>query len=105
MLETMLEIDGFEVVGSAATGEAAMAAVGEHAPDVVIVDYRMPGLDGLETARRLRAARADQAIILYTAYADPDIEREAAEIGVAVCLGKVEGIGTLEQEIRRLAPR
>jgi DNA-binding NarL/FixJ family response regulator len=102
MLTTMLAVDGFDVVGSAADGAGAIAAAAEHAPDVVVVDYRMPAMDGLETARRLKEHRPDQHVIVYTAFIDEELERAAAEIGVALCLGKVEGIGPLEQEIRRL---
>lgn len=102
LLTTMLTVDGFEVIASE-DGEAAIVAAKEHEPDVVVLDYRMPGLDGVETARRLRADRPDQKMIIYTSFVDPDLEREAATIGVALCLGKAEGIGPLEQEIRRLA--
>ena len=102
MLTTMLAVDGFEVVASASDGPGAVAAAAEHAPDVVVVDYRMPRMDGLETARRLKDQRPDQHVIVYTAFIDEDLEKQAAEIGVALCLGKVEGLGPLEQEIRRL---
>ena len=102
MLTTMLAVDGFEVVGSAADGPTAVAAAAEHMPDVVVVDYRMPRMDGLETAKRMKEHRPDQHVIVYTAFIDEDLEKQAAEIGVALCLGKVEGIGPLEQEIRRL---
>ena len=102
MLTRMLEMDGFEVVGHAAGGAAAVHAVVDDEPDVVVIDYKMPDIDGLELARRIRERRPDQQVILYTAFVDEHIERAAAEIGVAVCVGKVEGIGSLEQEIRRL---
>ena len=103
MLTTMLSVDGFEVVGGAADGAGALEAIEQADPDVVVIDYKMPAMDGLETARRIRAKRPDQHVILYTAFADPEVEAACAEIGVAVCLGKVEGLGALEQEIRRLA--
>jgi DNA-binding NarL/FixJ family response regulator len=102
MLTTMLAVDGFEVVGSASDGPSALSAAAEHTPDVVVVDYRMPRMDGLETARRLKEHRPEQHVILYTAFIDESLEHDAAEIGVALCLGKVEGLGPLEQEIRRL---
>jgi DNA-binding NarL/FixJ family response regulator len=102
MLTTMLAVDGFEVVGSAADGPAAVSAAAESDPDVVVVDYRMPRMDGLETARRLKEQRPGQHVILYTAFIDPELEQAAADIGVALCLGKVEGLAPLEQEIRRL---
>jgi CheY-like chemotaxis protein len=103
MLTTMLSVDGFEVVGGASDGPSAIEAVTTGQPDVVVIDYKMPAMDGLETARRIRADHPTQHVILYTAFADPEVEAAAAEIGVAVCLGKVEGLGPLEQEIRRLA--
>lgn len=101
-LQTMLELDGFEVVGAAADGETAVALAAETDPHVVVMDLRMPGIDGLEATRRLRAARPGQQVVLYTAYVDATIEREAAEAGAALCLGKVEGLPRLERELSRL---
>jgi DNA-binding NarL/FixJ family response regulator len=103
MLVQMLELSGFEVVGQAASGEEAVATVAEADPQVVVVDYAMPGINGIDTARTIRAERPDQAIILYTAYLDPDVEREATKAGVSLCVGKIEGLTTLERDIRRLA--
>lgn len=102
MLTTMLAVDGFEVVGSAADGPTAIDAAADHSPDVVVVDYRMPSMDGLETARRLKEQRPELHVIVYTAFIDEELEKQAADIGVAICVGKVEGLGPLEQEIRRL---
>jgi DNA-binding NarL/FixJ family response regulator len=103
MLVQMLELSGFEVVGQAASGEEAVDSIAEVDPQVVVVDYKMPGLDGIATARRIKSHRPDQAIILYTAYLDGSLQDEAAEAGVSLCVGKVEGITTLERDIRRLA--
>jgi DNA-binding NarL/FixJ family response regulator len=103
MLVQMLELSGFDVVGQAASGEEAVEAVGAVDPQVIVVDYKMPGLDGIATARRIKSHRPDQAIILYTAYLDPSLQDEAAEAGVSLCVGKVEGLSTLERDIRRLA--
>jgi len=102
MLEQMLTLDDFEVVGSAANGADALKEMVEADPDVVVLDYKMPGLDGLTTARLIREDRPDQAIILYTAFLDDILEKRAAKAGVALCVGKVEGILTLERDIRRL---
>ena len=102
MLRNMLELDGFAVVGEAGSGVDAVAAIDGADPDVVVVDYKMPEVDGLETAKRIRALRPDQVMILYTAFVDPELERKARDVGVSVVLGKVEGLESLEREITRL---
>jgi DNA-binding NarL/FixJ family response regulator len=102
MLTTMLAVDGFDVVGSAGDGATALAAAAEHQPDVVVVDFRMPRMDGLETARKLKDRHPAQHVIVYTAFIDEELEAAAADIGVALCVGKTEGLGPLEHEIRRL---
>ncbi len=102
MLTSMLSLDGFEVVGNVAGGPQAIENVEQADPDVVVIDYKMPGMDGLATARGIRAARPDQVMILYTAYIDASLEAAAAEAGISLCVGKVEGLASLEREISRL---
>lgn len=103
LLEQVLALDDFEVVGSASNGAAALPEVNEADPDVVVIDYKMPGIDGLVTAGLILEERPDQAIILYTAYLDDILERKATKAGIALCVEKAEGILTLERDIRRLA--
>ena len=102
MLRNMLDLDGFTVVAEAASGAAAIDGIAEADPDVVVIDYSMPDMDGIETARQIRAARPDQVMIMYTAYLQPEVELKAREVGVALVLGKVEGLESLEREISRL---
>ena len=102
MLASMLTLDGFDVVDEAASGMDAVKRIEGADPDVVVIDYRMPGMDGLETARQIKAKRSHQLMVLYTAFIDDSLQRAADEAGVAVCLGKVEGLASLEREISRL---
>lgn len=102
MLVDMLRLDGFDVVGAAASGEEALQLAAELDPQVVIMDLRMPGIDGLEATRQLRSARPDQPVVLYTAYLDPAVEQAARDAGAALCLGKIEGLPRLERELARL---
>jgi two-component system, response regulator PdtaR len=102
MLVDMLELDGFLVVGKATNGAEAVEIVPDADPDVIVMDYKMPDMDGLTAAEHIRRSRPAQSIILYTAYLDNEIERRARAAGVAVCIGKVEGLSQLERQIQEL---
>jgi len=102
MLVDMLELDGFTVVGQAASGEQAIDLAAETAPEVIVMDYKMPGMDGLTAAKAIRAENPSQSIIIYTAYVDPGLEAEAREAGIAMTIGKVEGLNQLERHITEL---
>lgn len=98
----MLQLDGFQVVGQVPGVLEALALADAADPHVVVMDLKMPNVDGIEGARRLRARRPGQLVILYTAYLDGEIERLAHDAGVTVCLSKVQGLPRLEREIVRL---
>ena len=66
-LQTM---PGFEVVAEAADGLEALVEVARTSPDLVLMDVRMPNMDGLEATRRLRAAASPPRILLLTNHAD-----------------------------------
>src|ERR671911_2415666 len=57
---------GFEAVGEAASGEEALAAVERLSPELVLLDVRMPGIDGIEVARRLPAAHPRTVVVLIS---------------------------------------
>jgi two-component system, response regulator, stage 0 sporulation protein F len=101
MLTDMLELDGF-AVESVASGPEAVEHVGADPPDVVVLDFKMPGMDGIDVAKALRSSHPDLRIIIYTAFVDDSLERAAADVGVALVLGKIEGLHALGREIRRL---
>ena len=102
MLTSLLELDGFNVVGKGSDGPQAIDLASRHRPDVMVIDYSMAGMNGLEASRQILQAIPDQNIILYTAYVDDDLRREAAKAGVAFCVGKAEGLETLERSISEL---
>jgi CheY-like chemotaxis protein len=85
---------GLTVVGEAADGieavEAWRALDGPPVPDVIVLDNRMPRRSGIEVAKEILAERPDQLIVLYTAFLDPRVEADAAEIGVTACLSKAD---------------
>jgi DNA-binding NarL/FixJ family response regulator len=65
-LDVIEATPGFEPVGEAASGEEALELVGEVSPELVLVDVRMPVMDGLETTRRLSAAHPEAVIVLIS---------------------------------------
>ena len=82
--------DGLVVAGEAANGSEAIDLVDTLDPAVIVLDELMPGLGGLETARRILASRPRQRIILFSAYLDDRIREAARELGITTCLSKVD---------------
>ena len=95
---------GLVVCGEAADGHDAIALVDSEHPDVVILDQRMPGMTGIETAREIERRHPDQRIVLCSAYLDPELRREAEEAGITECLGKTD-IRRIPQVVREVATR
>ena len=82
--------EGLVVAGEAANGSEAIDLVDTLDPAVIVLDELMPGLGGLETARRILADRPHQRIILFSAYLDDRIRDAARELGITTCLSKVD---------------
>ena len=86
-LKETLEDEGYEVVGDTGRGDHAVQLVGELNPDVVILDVKMPGLDGIEAARRI-AASHDTAVVILTAFSQRELIDRAIEAGALAYLVK-----------------
>lgn len=102
MLVDILQLYGFEVVGQAADGHQAVGMAAEHRPDVIVMDYKMPGKDGVQTTREIREAIPDQRVVLYSAYISRELQDEAIAAGVSACIPKGSGVETLAGEISAL---
>lgn len=103
-LELLLTMRGdLEVVASEPDGTRAVELCREMRPDVVIVDYRLPALDGVQLTRLVRAACPEVAVVALTAAAEPR-EREALlEAGAAACVRKDEPLEAIIDAVLRAA--
>ena len=86
-LKETLEEEGYEVVGETGRGDEAIELVRLHLPDVVILDVKMPGLDGLSAAREITADRL-AAVLILTAFSQRDLIEQARDAGAMAYLVK-----------------
>jgi NarL family two-component system response regulator LiaR len=103
-LRTFLELqEDIEVVGDAADGEAALAGVERHEPDVVLMDLVMPGVGGVEAIRRLRELRPETRVLVLTSFLDDEKLFPAVRAGAAGYLLKDVEPAELLRAIRTVA--
>ena len=120
-LKEMLEEEGYEVVGEAGDGESAVRLAQELRPDLVILDIKMPGVDGLSAAERISADRLAPVLVL-TAFSQKDLVDRAARAkamgylvkpfqksdvipAVEMALARYEELRALEDEVQDLDER
>ena len=94
---------GLQVAGEAASGSEALQAIEADKPNVVVLDYRMPGMSGLETAAEILRKDPSQTIIMFSAYMDSQAIDEAEKLGVRICLPKTD-LDRLPEALWQLAP-
>jgi DNA-binding NarL/FixJ family response regulator len=88
-LELLLGLrDDIDVVASVSDGTEAVPACRAHAPDVVVMDYRLPGIDGVEATKAVRASCPGTAVVVLTASANVREMRALEEAGAVACLRK-----------------
>ncbi len=102
-LRALLEREDIQVAFEADSGEALLEALGTTTVDVVLTDIRMPGLDGLEALRRLRARGDATPVLLLTTFDEPDLLLQAADAGAQGFLLKDAAPDDLRDAIARLA--
>lgn len=83
MRSVVEETDGFEVVGEVDTGEASLDAAARLSPHLVLMDVHLPGIDGLEATRRLRATAVPPVVLLLSTYDEEAGDGFVAESGAA----------------------
>ena len=95
--------DEIEVVGTAANGIEAVQLASELHPDVVLMDLRMPEMEGGEATRKIRAAEPDTHVLVLTTYADDDSLFPALQAGAHGYLTKDASAEEIERAIRAVA--
>ena len=104
-LKEILQDEGYDVVGETGRGDEVVDLVRNHQPDLVILDVKMPGADGLEAARAIRDLGDRVAVLILTAFSQRNLIDEAREAGVIAYLVKpfqrIELIPAIEQAMAR----
>lgn len=80
--------DSFQVVGTAATAEDALAFVDDQEPDLVLMDVNLPGIDGMEASRRLAESHPQVVVILLSSYDEAEFADLTGDCGAAAYLPK-----------------
>jgi DNA-binding NarL/FixJ family response regulator len=86
--EAVQQVREFELVASVASGEEALAVFPQVEPDLVLLDFRMKGLDGLETSRLIRTRRHRAELVLVSALSRQELPEYVESCGVAAVLDK-----------------
>jgi two-component system, response regulator PdtaR len=117
-LKEILEEEGYEVVGETGRGDDAVDLVRKHHPDLVILDIKMPGMDGLTAAKEITSERL-AAVLILTAFSQRDLIDQAREAGalaylvkpfqksellpaLEIAIGRFSEMKALEQEVKTL---
>jgi PAS domain S-box-containing protein len=87
LLAMSLRADGYEVV-TALSGEAGLAVFEEQAPDIVLTDIKMPGMDGIEVLRQIKARSEDPEVVIITGHGDIELAIEALQNGASDFINK-----------------
>ena len=120
-LKEMLEEEGYTVVAEAANGEDAVRLAEQHRPDLVVLDVKMPRLDGISAAEQIAAARI-APVVMVTAFSQPELVERARQAGamayvvkpftkadllpaIAVAISRYDEVVALEREVADLRGR
>lgn len=121
-LQELLEEAGYKVVGKASDGFEAIDICKEHHPDLVIMDIKMPVLDGLKASKKIMYDQTVGGILLLTAFADKEFVEKAKEIGalgylvkpldeksfiptVEMCISRAQDIQSLDGQVKKVSKK
>lgn len=104
LLRTILEEEGFTVVGEARNGAEAVDLAREEQPDVLLLDLSMPVMDGLEALPLVLDASSNTAVIVLSGFVNADVSQKVIALGAAACVEKGINLAGLVQTVREHCP-
>ncbi|WP_312889027.1 response regulator [Desertibacillus haloalkaliphilus] len=99
LLNEILQKDGYQLY-QAANGVQALTIVEEEEPDLVLLDMKIPGMDGLEILKRIKEMNSDIRVIMMTAYGELNMINEAMNLGAVTHFAKPFDIDDVREVIR-----
>ena len=100
LLNEVLQKEGYQTF-QAANGIQALEIVDNHSPDLVLLDMKIPGMDGIEILKRMKQKNADIRVIIMTAYGELDMIQEAKDLGALTHFAKPFDIDDIRQAVKQ----
>ncbi|RFU70849.1 response regulator [Peribacillus saganii] len=99
LLNEVLQKEGYKTF-QAANGVQALSVVTDHSPDLVLLDMKIPGMDGIEILKRMKKLDPDIRVIIMTAYGELDMIQEAKDLGAMTHFAKPFDIDDIRKAVR-----
>ncbi|KQL51127.1 chemotaxis protein CheY [Heyndrickxia shackletonii] len=103
LLNEVLQKEGYRTF-QAANGVQALDITEKHSPDLVLLDMKIPGMDGIEILKRMRKIDPDIRVIIMTAYGELDMIQEARDLGALTHFAKPFDIDDIRSAVRNYLP-
>jgi two-component system, response regulator, stage 0 sporulation protein F len=103
LLNEVLHKAGYETF-QAANGIQALEVLNNHSPDLVLLDMKIPGMDGIEILKRMKVVDPDIRVIIMTAYGELDMIQEAKDLGAMTHFAKPFDIDDIRKAVREYLP-
>lgn len=104
LLNEVFQKEGYQTF-QAANGIQALDIVTEHDPDLVLLDMKIPGMDGIEILKRMKVIDPDIRVIIMTAYGELDMIQEAKDLGAITHFAKPFDIDDIRSAVRKHMPQ
>lgn len=104
LLNEVLQKEGYKTF-QAANEVQALDIVTKHAPDLVLLDMKIPGMDGIEILKRMKVIDPDIRVIIMTAYGELDMIQEAKDLGAITHFAKPFDIDDIRTAVRKYIPQ